>query len=444
MANYFKAKPKKSKSTDEFNLTIERIDTNGQGVGFYNKKPIFVSGALPEELVRVHLTEQKSKFSKAKLLDVLVPSKDRAVVKCAHFQQCGGCDLQHLSVPAQLTFKQNKLIELFSRQKITQNLPWQAPIEGQEWQYRRKARIGVQYNKKGQATIGFRRQASNQLQVIKTCVVLVEPLNNIFTVLNDALGELTQSRSIGHVEVINSQVNVGESLTTLVLRQLKPISTQDSAIWQTFENQHGWQILLDDGDSIKPLTKLKTLSFKVNSSISLNFNSDDFIQVNAEINQKMVEQAINWINPLSEDVVLDLFCGLGNFTLPLARHVKQVVGVEGVLNMVIRAQQNADLNNIENVEFFQADLNNPWLENSWVNKKYTKAILDPARAGALVAVEQLIQLNISEILYVSCDPTTLAIDSKKLIEAGYKISKIGLMDMFTHTKHSETMVLFSR
>jgi len=444
MANYFKAKPQKSIVKQPLSLTIERLDANGQGVGYYNKKPVFVCGALPKEQVKVQLTEQKNKFSKAKLLDVIVPSKDRVPINCNHFQQCGGCDLQHLAVDAQLVFKQNKLIELFNRQDIIQNLPWVTPIIDQTWQYRRKARIGVQYNKNGQAIIGFRRLASNQLQAIKKCVVLVDSLSDIFIVLNKVFSELTQSQPIGHIEVITSQVNNNESLVTLVIRQLKTISAQDSTIWQKFALQQGWQILLDDGDSIIPLTKTQTLKFNATENVSLNFSSNDFIQVNAEINQKMIKQAINWLDLVSDDVVLDLFCGLGNFTLPIAQQVKQVVGVEGVSNMVERAQQNAESNNVYNADFFQADLNNLWLESRWIKKAYTKAILDPARAGALIAIEQLILLKINTILYISCDPVTLAVDSKKLIDAGYKITKIGLIDMFTHTKHSETMILFSR
>jgi len=444
MANYFKVKPRKPIEQQAFSLTIERLDINGQGVGFYNKKPVFVSGALPKEKIKVQFIEQKSKFSKAKLLELIVPSKDRVAVQCAHFQQCGGCDLQHLAVEAQLTFKQNKLIELFNRQNITQNLPWQAPITGKIWHYRRKARIGVQYTKNGQVIIGFRRQASNQLQAIKKCVVLAEPLGDIFIELNRVFSELTQSQPIGHIEVITSQGKNNQSLITLVLRQLKPFSVHDSDIWQKYAAKNNWQILLDDGSNVKPLINPQTINFKINEKITVNFDSDDFIQVNAEINQKMIEQAINWLNLSSDDVVLDLFCGLGNFTLPIAQQVKKTVGVEGVMNMVERAHKNAEYNNIFNVDFFQADLNDLWLENAWAKNPYTKAILDPARSGALVAIEQLILLNIKEILYVSCDPTTLAVDSEKLIEAGYKIIKIGLMDMFTHTKHSETMVLFSR
>jgi 23S rRNA (uracil1939-C5)-methyltransferase len=279
---------------------------------------------------------------------------------------------------------------------------------------------------------------------------LVEPLSNIFAELNQVIAELKQSKSLGHIEVIYCQSTENAELITLVLRQLKTINKQDAHCWQTYIDQKNlataqyWQILLDNGEEIIPLTTAKSLSFSPFNGINIRFESNDFIQVNNSINQKMVVQAINWLNLSENDQILDLFCGLGNFTLPIAQKVKQIIGVEGVQTMVQRAIQNAQANNINNVNFYQADLNNTWLEQPWGQHEYNKVILDPARAGALVAIEQVLTLNVDSILYVSCDPNTLANDSKILIDAGYRIIKIALLDMFTHTKHSETMVLFQR
>jgi 23S rRNA (uracil1939-C5)-methyltransferase len=447
MANYFKAKPKKVITQSPIRLTIERLDNNGQGVGFYDKKPTFVQGALPAEQVKVQIIEQKSKFNKAKLLEVVKASEYRQQPRCIHFQQCGGCDLQHLTVSAQLIFKQQKLTELFNRQNLEQTLPWQEPITAPAWHYRRKARIGVQYNKNGQAIIGFRRAASNQLHAIKNCPVLVEQLADIFTQLNKVFSELSQSQPIGHIEVLVTQHQQNQanlSQVTLVIRQLKPINKDDKQCWQKLAQQHSWQILLDDGEQVIPLVEYQALQFTVPENINIQFNSNDFIQVNDAINQQMINQAICWLNLDADDKILDLFCGLGNFTLPIAKQVKHIVGIEGVVSMVERAQQNARANNISNADFYQADLNKPWLEQLWAQQPFSKVILDPARAGALGAINQVIKLKIPTILYVSCDPATLALDSKTLITSGYTITKIALMDMFTHTKHSETMVLFSR
>ncbi|MBL4908792.1 MAG: 23S rRNA (uracil(1939)-C(5))-methyltransferase RlmD [Alteromonadaceae bacterium] len=470
MANYFKAKPKKNLTLAKLKLTIKRLDSNGVGVAYLSnnnhekpqQKPVFIAGALPNEQVQVQLIEQKNKYAKAKLLKVIVANENRETPQCAHFYSCGGCDLQHLSVSEQLNFKQQKVTELFNRQGINTTLPWQKALTASPWHYRRKARVGVQYNKNGQATVGFRRQASNQLQPIKNCPVLVMPLADIFIQLNQVLSKLSQSKSLGHIEVIYCQPFQGDDnnkltannteLISLVLRQLKPLNEQDAQCWQTFAQQQSlaqgnkshWQILVDDGEQVTPLTTSKPLYFYPTKEIKINFESNDFIQVNNVINQKMVAQAIHWLELSPEDKVLDLFCGLGNFTLPMAKIIDNIVGIEGVTTMVQRAKQNALANNINNVDFYQVDLNNAWLEQPWAKHQYSKAILDPARAGAFIAVEQLIQLNIATILYVSCDASTLATDSKVLITAGYQIIKIALMDMFTHTKHSETMVLFQR
>jgi 23S rRNA (uracil1939-C5)-methyltransferase len=186
------------------------------------------------------------------------------------------------------------------------------------------------------------------------------------------------------------------------------------------------------------------LSYVLEDEINIHFSNTDFIQVNQQVNLRMITQALDWLKPEANDQILDLFCGLGNFSLPLAKRVAKVVGVEGVQLMVNKAQANAQLNNIDNCQFYQADLNSQWLSNSWAKNNFTKVLLDPARAGAEQAVEQITQLNVATILYVSCDPTTLAIDSQHLLEKGYSIVKIGLIDMFSQTKHVETMVLFQR
>jgi len=457
MANYFKAKPKKTLPLSALNLTITRLDSHGQGVAQLgsnkNTKPVFIPGALPGEKVKVQIVEQKSKYAKAKLIEVLSSSKDRVQPLCEHFFNCGGCNLQHLSVSAQLSFKQRQVTELFSRQGVSENLPWQTPITAASWHYRRKARLGVQYNKQGQAVIGFRRQNSNQLQPIKHCTVLESVFDDLFDKLNKTVAKLSQSKSIGHIEVIYSHSGENEQqdhgdIVSLVIRQLKPINDADKQCWQDFANQQSaaqtWQIFLDDGEKVSELTQCKTLQFTVDDDVTISFNSHDFIQVNDDINQKMVAQALQWLELSNHDQVLDLFCGLGNFTLPIAKRVKHVVGIEGVDAMVQKAKTNAQHNAITNADFYQADLNNDWLQQPWANNVYTKAILDPARAGALGAIKQLISLNINTILYVSCDPNTLASDSKILLLAGYRMIKISLLDMFTHTKHCETMVLFQR
>jgi 23S rRNA (uracil1939-C5)-methyltransferase len=438
MANFFKATVKKQELGQEVKIKITRLDINGCGVGQYNKKPIFIDGALPDEVVQVKVIEQKNKYSRGKLTAVIVANEERIAVKCQHFLSCGGCDLQHLAPAAQLDFKQQKISDLFSRNNHEQLLPWQAPIISQSWHYRRKARIGVQYNKVGQATVGFRQRGSNHLINIKNCPVLIQPLNNIFSPLKALLKKLSGKNAIGHVEVIATEK------VTVVVRQLDKLTQQDKQHWQTFSDDFCCDVLFDFGKEIISLDEStsENLQYVLDNNIAISFSSDNFIQVNHDVNKSMITQAIDWLQLTEQDIVLDLFCGLGNFSLPIAKRVAQVVGIEGIALMVTNAHKNALQNGLANCEFYQADLNSHWKDEAWVNKKYTKLLLDPARAGAYQALQQLTHLNIPTVLYVSCDPATLAKDSELLIAQGYRIEKISLMDMFSQTKHIETMVLF--
>jgi 23S rRNA (uracil1939-C5)-methyltransferase len=439
MANFFKVTAKKQQLGQAVKLKITRLDINGCGVGQYNKKPIFIDGVLPDEVVQLKVIEQKNKYSRGKLIEVISKSKQRSQAKCQHFLNCGGCDLQHMSQMAQLDFKQQKVSDLFARNGI-EALPWQAAIVSQPLHYRRKARIGVQYDKTGQATIGFRQRGSNHLINIKNCPVLVEPLNPIFSLLKKLLPKLSGKNAIGHIEVISTDK------VTVVVRQLEVLTKQDKLYWQTFSENFPCDVLFDYGKEITPLDESSSalMQYALDDNINISFSPDNFIQVNHLVNRAMITQALQWLSLNEQDIVLDLFCGLGNFSLPIAKKVAHVVGIEGVDLMVAKAHENALNNGLNNCEFYQADLNSHWENEVWVNKKYTKLLLDPARAGAYQALQQLVHLNIKMVLYISCDPATLAKDSELLLAQGYRIEKISLMDMFSQTKHIETMVLFTK
>ncbi|MDX2369884.1 MAG: 23S rRNA (uracil(1939)-C(5))-methyltransferase RlmD [Colwellia sp.] len=457
MANFFKENTKKQvnkQSKQITTVTIDKLDLNGCGVGRYQQKPVFVTGSLPSETVEIRIIEQKNKYILAKLLNVNKASEHRVVAQCQHFSVCGGCDLQHLDYVEQLVFKQKKVVELLSRSgvpiEIIKKLPWQKPINSGQWHYRRKARIGVQFDKNSQAIIGFRQKATNQLVAIKSCPVLVKPACDIFPILKVLLAKLTVKKAIGHIEIISADVVDKTNNLTLVVRQIRPINTYDRQLWQEYAEKHAWTVqfleskkgLENNDEQIN--TSAAELRYKLHDDIHIHFSNTDFIQINQSVNLAMIEQALVWLMPEPNDQVLDLFCGLGNFSLPLAKKVAKVVGVEGVQVMVDKADANAKSNKIDNCQFYQADLNSQWLSSSWAKNNFTKVLLDPARAGAEQAVEQVSQLKIATILYVSCDPTTLARDSKILLDKGYKIVKIGLVDMFSQTKHVETMVLFQR
>ncbi|MEI6893032.1 MAG: 23S rRNA (uracil(1939)-C(5))-methyltransferase RlmD [Colwellia sp.] len=473
MANFFKAVVKQKTANESLTVCIDKLDINGVGIARWNKKPLFISGVLPDEIVTVKVIEKRNKFARAKLISFNKQSEKRIPAQCHHFGLCGGCDLQMLAIDEQLLFKQQKVSELFSRsfsrqdrskiKTVTQpSLPWLAPIKSEPWHYRRKARIGVQFDKKSQATIGFRQRSTNQLAAIKSCPVLVEPLHAIFPLLKKLLAQLTVKSAIGHIEVIQAEV-ISTSSTEqtqqdeilsgeqviLVIRQLKPMNDNDIKLWLFYAKQHNWHVIIDEGKKQFPLAATgelteSVLAYTLADSSKIYFASSDFIQINLKVNNAMISQALVWLKLLPSDKVLDLFCGLGNFSLALAKYAKLVVGVEGVQMMVNKAAQNAQINGLDNCQFYQADLNSDWLLASWAQEQvYDKVLLDPARAGAEHAVSHIATLKIPTVLYVSCDPATLARDSALLISSGYKLEKISLMDMFSQTKHVETMVLFT-
>ena len=438
MANIFQKSSKKQSLDQIVDVKIERLDINGCGVTRLKKKPVFIEKTLPGERVKIQIFEQKSKYSRANIIELIQTSENRVEASCLHYHLCGGCDLQHLTFSEHLAFKQQKVSELFERNHIDQSLPWQNPIVSKPWHYRRKARIGVQYDKKGDVTLGFRKKNTNQLVAIKNCPILDEKIASLFSPLKKIISDLSIGRSIGHIEVIvTDEINI-------VIRQLKKLNIADVTLWENASEVNKWQIFIDDGQKVTPLTDVKPLTYTLLNELELTFETGDFIQINHEVNLDMVKRSLEWLSLATTDVVLDLFCGLGNFSLSLAQQVDQVVGIEGVQTMVDRAALNARNNQLTNCQFYQADLNANWLSNNWAKISFDKVLLDPARAGALEAVEQLVKLSIPKILYVSCDPATLARDAKCLIDHGYKLEKIALIDMFSQTKHTETMVLFSR
>lgn len=438
MAKFFKPQPKAKAVGQTLKVKISKLNPQGVGVAQYQNKPLFVDGSLTGERLEVRVTEEKSKYLRAKLVNVIQANSQRVKPQCSHFYLCGGCDLQHLAYDAQLKFKKSKVENLFSRQQVI--IPegaWQAAILSDEYHYRRKARIGVQFNKKDEAIVGFRQKSTNHLVNVTKCPALSESIADIFPLLKKIIDGLSVKAAIGHIEVIDT------GKITLVIRQLKKLNNKDKSLWLASAQEHHWEIYIDDGKNLSALNGTSPLSYGLGKKINIQFSPQDFIQVNHQVNQAMVEQALTWLELSEQDVVLDLFCGLGNFSLPMAQKTAQVVGVEGVQTMVDKAQANARLNELTNLSFCQADLNTSWRDYTWHKEAFTKVLLDPARAGAHEALHELAPLKVPQILYVSCDPESLARDAQYLCEQGYQIKKIALMDMFSQTKHIETMVLFT-
>lgn len=431
----------KPQQLKQIEVQIERLDHEAQGIGFDQNRIVFVSGALPGERVKVQLTEQKDKSAKGKVVKVLQASALRQAAPCKHFADCGGCQLQYLSPEHQLELKQQGVDQLIRHQTGLSSLPWQDPLKSTEQGYRRKARIGVWFEKKtGQFTVGFRKANDKVITSIEHCLVLSPALASVFRLLQQQLPKLQQGSAITHVEALDADGQV-----YLIVRHIRPLPVADQqaliqawpeACWigeaQPELYQH-WQV-----GKAEPCYELSHFGLK------LQFSAADFIQINQGINQQMVQQALDWLNPQLDEQILELYCGIGNFSLALAQRAKWVHGLEGVTTMVQRAAANAAVNQLENISFSQADLHLPWPKADWNTPKYQKVLLDPARAGAVGAVEQICGLNPAQILYVSCNPLTFARDAKVLLAAGYQLDKIGAMDMFPQTSHLELMALFHR
>ena len=432
-------------------LSIVNLGHDGRGVarwpdGHANAgKTVFVSGALPGETVSVQQTARSRHFDEAKTLEVIEASPDRVEPRCPHFGTCGGCVLQHFAADRQIEAKQRVLLD--NLQRIGHVTPGAVlpPLRGDSWGYRRKGRFSVRrVEKKDKTLVGFREQDPRFVADISECHVVVPQLGFKVAALGALVDGLDARRDIPQIEFI-----AGDAHTALVFRHLQPLSDADKAKLDAFGREQGFAIFLQPGgiDSVHPLAgEAPQLSFRLPQwDIDLQFRPLDFIQVNANLNQAMIARALELLDVQPGERVLDLFCGLGNFTLPLARVAGDgaVVGVEGDAGLVARARANAADNGLGNVQFHAADLAQDLAGQPWVKAGFDKLLLDPARSGAIEVLKQLPLKGLKRIVYVSCHPGSLARDAGFLVnEAGWSLREAGVMDMFPHTAHVESIAVF--
>lgn len=423
-------------------LTVERLAHDGRGIAHFQNRTWFITNALPSEEVEVRVLSSQSKLVNANCEKVITPSPLRQIAPCPYFGVCGGCELQHLAYEEQVSFKQNSVVEQFQRIAHTTLDEWQAPLVAEPFQYRRRARIAVRYNEQTkQLAIGFRAAFSQQIIAIGDCLVLTESLNQLLKLLPSCLEKLMAPRHIGHIEFFAGDQNA------LLIRHTAPLTSKDIDTLLAFCEAQQCQLWLQGKAEAEPYMVSSPLSYQltINQQLfTLNYQMGDFVQVNAAINQGMVQQALDWLQVQAGETVLDLFSGLGNFSLPLAKQAKQVVAVEVIEDMVKLAKENAKLNAIANALFYKADLTQPLANQVWAQQSYAAVLLDPPREGASEIIKQMKKLDTNRILYISCNPATLARDSKLLLEQGFRLKKAGIMDMFPQTSHIETMVLFER
>jgi 23S rRNA (uracil1939-C5)-methyltransferase len=418
---------------------------DGRGVARVEGKAVFIDGALPGERVRFRTFKQRRQMDEAALVDVLVASPDRVQPRCAHFGLCGGCSLQHLAPAAQLAAKQRQLLENLQRIGNVQPQHVLDPLRGPEWAYRRRARLGIKYvHKKGRVLAGFREREKPYIADIRRCEVLPKPLADLPQELAALAATLAIKEKMPQVEVA-----VGDQATALVFRVLEPPGPLDLEKIAAFGAQHGLQIFLQPGglDSVRPLLEdYEPLSYAVDGGrVVIEFGPVDFIQINRDINAAMVGAALTLLQPQPDDAALDLFCGLGNFTLPLARGTRQVLGIEGDAALVAKARANAARNGIANAAFALQNLFEPAGFGDWASERYDLVMLDPPRAGAAALLTCMPRWSPRRVVYISCHPGSLARDAGILVaDHGFTLSAVGVMDMFPHTTHVESIAVFER
>ena len=426
-------------------VDVTHLTHDGRGVAHVDGKAVFVKGALPGERARIQVTRRSRHYDEAKVEELLTRSPLRIEPRCVHFGVCSGCSLQHLPPAAQIAAKQRVLAENFERiGKITPER-WLEPLGDEPWGYRRKGRLSVKWvEKKGKVLVGFREENPRFVADLSICHTLLPAVGEHLAELGALVGSLEAKRDIAQIEIA-----AGDTVTALTLRNLQPPSESDRAVLVAFGQANHLAILLQPGgpDSVTPLWPQHVdLSFRIpESDVDITFQPLDFIQVNAGMNRRMIVRALELLDPQPDDHVLDLFCGLGNFTLPIAHRVARVVGVEGEAALVARSRENALRNHVGNAEFAAADLATDQRDAPWETRHYHKLLLDPPRSGAAAVLEYLPRKGTDRLVYVSCHPGSLARDAGSLVQRhGFRLAAAGVMDMFPHTAHVESIALFVR
>lgn len=423
---------------------IEDLAHDGRGVARVEGKTVFVHGALPGEDVTFTTYKRKRSFEEAVTDEVHEASPLRVEPRCEAFGLCGGCVLQHLDDSRQRDHKRAHLEHDLTHIGGVTPGTWLDDLSASPWNYRRRGRLGVKdVPGKGRVMVGFRERKTPYIADMHRCEILAEPVGTLLDKLSDIIGQLTVRSRLPQIELA-----VADEVTALVLRILDPVTEQDGLLLHKFAAEENIDIYLQPGglDTVTPLTEARPLEYHLQEfDVSIRFEPLDFIQVNGPLNAAMISHVLEHAGLKPDDRVLDLYCGLGNFSLPLARRVGHVVGVEGDKGLVRRAQENAARNGLENTDFHVANLFEPEPQWSWLQSDYDVVVIDPPRAGSIEMLPLIGKLKPRVIAYVSCHPATLARDAEQLVkEHGYQLQKAGIMDMFPHTGHVESVAIFVR
>ncbi len=439
-------KPRGVKNSPLMEATIESLTLEGLGVARVDGKAVFIDGALPGEQVTFRYTSHKAKHDEGKVETVVTASPERVEPKCQHFGVCGACSWQHIALDAQIRHKQQAMLNNLKHLGKVEPATVFEPLSADGWAYRRKARLGARWvRKKEKALVGFREKDGGFLADLQRCEILHPTLGEHLTDFQELVSSLDARESIPQIEVA-----VGDNATALVVRHMEALSDGDTAKLLDFAQEFNYQLYLQPKgpDTVHCIYPENPELYYEHPQFNtrVNFTPLDFFQVNQSLNRAMVARAVELLDPQADETVLDLFCGLGNFTLPLARSAAKVIGVEGDLAMVERARAAAHANGIHNTDYYACNLMGDDLgREPWLKQHYDKILLDPPRAGAKEIIAHIGKLKAKRIVYVSCDPATLARDAGELVNThGYRLVGAGVMDMFPHTSHVESIAVFEK
>lgn len=430
-------------------VTIDRLSHDGRGIGKLDGKTLFVDNALPGESVVARYVNSRNQFDELVAETHNSRSAERVEPACVKANICGGCSLQHMHTDLQIRHKQQVLLDQFTHFGSVQPETVAPPLVADRLGYRTKARLGVKYVRKyDHVLVGFREKHSNFLTAIESCPILVPAIGEQIEALKVLVRGLSTYEAVPQIEIA-----FGDSRGAIIIRHMEPLTAADEALLKQFGSEHTLAVYLQPKgpDTVHCLYSPwgeVDLTFASVEGLTMHFRPTDFTQVNLPMNRMMLAQTLDWLKPEANEKVLDLFCGLGNFTLALARHAANVTGVEGSQDMAEQGYRNASANGLDNVQFYAANLHDaelfagtkplPW------DQTYDCVVLDPPRTGAEEICRTMKRFAPARILYVSCNPATLARDAGILATQGYRLKKVGVMDMFPHTTHVESMALFEK
>jgi 23S rRNA (uracil1939-C5)-methyltransferase len=428
-------------------LAVESLDQDGRGIARHEGKVVFVDGALPGETVSARVFRRRRRFDLARVETVLQASPERVTPRCAHFGTCGGCALQHLAPAAQLRCKQDDVLDKLRHIGGVRPVAVQAPLQGPLWAYRRKARLGVRHVPgKGGVLVGFRERGNSYIADLHRCEVLVPAVGERIDALRELLSGLR-----AHAQIPQIEVAATAEVTLLVFRHLEPLHEDDLARMAAFATEHGVAVALQSGgpDSVRALEPVPSPPLRYalpEHGVDLQFGALDFVQVNETVNATLVSAAVDALDPQPGERVLDLFCGLGNFSLAIARRGAEVLGVELASEMAARLRRNARDNGLQDrVQAEVGDLSDVAVTARLLQSPPARALIDPPRSGAAAVVEALPARGAHRLVYVSCNPATLARDAGVLCHRqGYRLESLRVVDMFPHTNHVESLAVFER